>query len=179
LEKIILNSCNKISFYQIKSFNNYLSTIKINIMKMQLTSMLLLMGVSSSIFNGCKKEKDHFDTTITETFTSKTATKDGATYYGTFAATGGLNLKGPDTMDVRLTTDSSFCHTVLTSSRGTITMLLNCSRTNMTGHWRIVNGTGAFASFYGNGPLTMMFPPNVPAGVLVIETITGEIFEQR
>jgi hypothetical protein len=147
-------------------------------MKMQLTSMIFLVGISSSIFIGCKKEKTHFDTTITETFTSKTPTKDGATYYGSFNATGGLNLAGPDTMDVRLTTDSSFCHTVLTNPRGTITMLLNCSRTNMTGHWRIVGGTGAFSSFYGDGPLTMMFPPNVPDGVLVIETITGEIFEK-
>jgi hypothetical protein len=147
-------------------------------MKMQLTSMIFLVGISSSIFIGCKKEKNHFDTTITETFTSKTPTKDGATYYGSFNATGGLNLTGPDTMDVRLTADSSFCHTVLTNPRGTITMLLNCSRTNMTGHWRIVGGTGAFSSFYGDGPLTMMFPPNVPDGVLVIETITGEIFEK-
>jgi hypothetical protein len=147
-------------------------------MKMHLTSMLLLMGVSSSIFIGCKKQKDHFDTTITETFTSKTPTKNGATYYGSFNSTGGLNITGSDTMDVRLTTDSSFCHTVLTNSRGTITMLLNCSRTNMTGHWRIVGATGAFSSFYGNGPLTMMFPPNVPDGVLVIETITGEIFKE-
>jgi hypothetical protein len=147
-------------------------------MKMHLTSMIFLMGVSSSIIIGCKKEKNHFDTTITETFTSKTPTKNGATYYGTFNATGGLHLTGADTMDVRLTTDSSFCRTLLTSSRGTITMLLNCSRTNMTGHWRIVGGTGSFTSYYGNGPLTMMFPPNVPAGVLVIETITGEIFEE-
>lgn len=146
-------------------------------MKKHLTSMLLLMGVASGIFIGCKKEKDHFDTTITETFTSKTPTKDGATFYGTFTSTGGLRISGPDTMDVRLTTDSSFCHTRLTNSRGTITMALNCSRTNMTGHWRITGGTGAFASYYGEGPLTMMFPPNVPDGVLVIETITGEIFE--
>lgn len=144
-------------------------------MKMQLTLMLLLMGVSLSICTGCKKNHDRVDTTVTETFTSKTPTKEGATYYGTFTATGGLATSGTSVMDVSLTTDSSFCHDVLTTSRGTFTMQLNCSRPNMTGHWKIVNGTGLFASLHGDGPLSMMFPPNVPAGVLLIETITGEI----
>ncbi len=144
-------------------------------MKMELKLMLLLTGVSLSIFTGCKKHHDRVDTTITETFTSKTPTKVGATFYGTFTSTGGLNISGTSVMDVQLTTDSSFCHDALTTSGGTFTMLLDCSRSNMTGHWKIVNGTGVYASIHGNGPLTMMFPPNVPADVLVIETITGEI----
>ena len=144
-------------------------------MKIKLQSMLFLFGATFISFMGCKKQHEPTDSTITETFTSKTPTKDGATYYGTFTATGGLTTSGTSLMDVQLTADSSFCHDVLTTLTGTFTMVLNCSRTNMTGHWKIVNGTGEYSALHGNGPLTMMFPPNVPDGVLIIETITGKI----
>lgn len=145
-------------------------------MKMQLTLMLLLMGVSLSILTGCKKH-DRIDSTITETFTTKTVNEDGtATLTGPFTSTGGLTTSGTSVMDVTYIGDSSFCNDALTTSNGSFTMKLNCSRTSMTGHWKVVSGTGVYASLSGNGPLTMMFPPNVPAGVFVIETITGKFY---
>ena len=146
-------------------------------MKMQLTSMLLLMGASFSMFTGCKKHHEPVDTTITETFTTKTINEDATvTFTGTFTATGGLTTSGTNVMNTRLTTDSSFCVDVLTTPNGTFTTHQNCSRVNMTGHWDIVSGTGIYKFLHGSGPLTMMFPPNVPTGVFVIETVTGEIF---
>src|ERR1035438_6351554 len=146
-------------------------------MKMQLTSILLLMGASFSMFTGCNNHQEPVDTTITETFTTKTINKDGTlTWTGTFTATGGLKTSGTDVMNTRLTTDSSFCIVVLTAPNGTFTTHQNCSRPNMTGHWDIVSGTGIYMFLHGSGPLTMMFPPNVPIGVQVIETETGEIF---
>ena len=146
-------------------------------MKMQLTSILLLMGASFSMITGCNKHQEPVDTTITETFTTKTINKDGTlTWTGTFTATGGLKTSGTDVMNTRLTTDSSFCIVVLTAPNGTFTTHQNCSRPNMTGHWDIVSGTGIYMFLHGSGPLTMMFPPNVPIGVQVIETETGEIF---
>ncbi len=145
-------------------------------MKIQLTSMLLLMGVSLSIITGCKKHDRIENTTVIETFTTKTVDKDGIlTFTGTFSATGGLTASGTNVMTTRLTTDSSFCVDVLTTPYGSYTTHQNCSRPNMTGHWEIVSGTGIYKFLHGSGPLTMMFPPNVPAGVFVIETLTGEI----
>jgi hypothetical protein len=135
------------------------------------------MGASFSMFTGCNKHQEPVDTTITETFTTKTINKDGTlTWTGTFTATGGLKTSGTDVMNTRLTTDSSFCIVVLTAPNGTFTTHQNCSRPNMTGHWDIVSGTGIYMFLHGSGPLTMMFPPNVPIGVQVIETETGEIF---
>jgi hypothetical protein len=145
-------------------------------MKMQLQSMLLLMGVSLSIFTACKKHDRIENTNITETFTTKAVDKEGIfTYTGTFTATGGLIASGTNLMTTRVTTDSSFCVDVLTTPNGSFTTHQNCSRGNMTGEWEIVSGTGIYRFLHGSGQLTMMFPPNVPAGVFVIEALTGEI----
>ncbi|GAC1423072.1 MAG: hypothetical protein NVS9B7_23280 [Flavisolibacter sp.] len=145
-------------------------------MKMQLTSMLILMGASFSMFTGCKKHHESADITITETFTNKTVNKDGTlTFTGTFTATGGITTSGTNVMNTTLTPDSSFCIVVLSAPEGTFTTHQNCSRPNMTGHWDIVSGTGIYKYLHGSGPLTMMFPPNVPTGVQLIEKETGEI----
>ena len=144
---------------------------------MQLTIMLLLMGATFSMFTGCKKDHDCDDVIITETFISKTLNKDGTvTFTGTFTANGGLKTSGTDVMNTRLTPDSSFCIVLLTAPNGTFTTHQNCSRPNMTGHWDIVSGTGRYKFFHGSGPLVMKFPPHVPAGVLLIEKETGEIW---
>ncbi len=144
-------------------------------MKMQLTSMLILMGASLSMFTGCKKEHEACDTTVIETFTTKTVNKDGTvTFTGTFNATGGINTSGTDVMNTTLTTDSSHCIVVLTDAFGSFTTHQDCNRANMTGHWVIVSGTGVYTFLHGSGPLTMMFPPDVPTGVQVIETETGK-----
>jgi hypothetical protein len=146
-------------------------------MKMQLTSILLLMGASFSMVTGCNKHHETDDIAMTETFTTKAINKDGTlTWTGTFTVTGGLTTSGTDVMNTRLTTDSSFCVVVLTAPQGTFTTHQNCSRPNMTGHWDIVSGTGIYRFLHGSGPLTMMFPPNVPDGVQVIEAETGEIW---
>jgi hypothetical protein len=146
-------------------------------MKMQLTSMLLLMGASFSMFTGCKKDHETDDINITETFTTKTLNKDGTlTWTGTFTTTGGLTTSGTDVMNTTLTTDSSHCIVVLTDAFGSFTTHQNCNRANMTGHWDIVSGTDRYKFLHGSGPLTMMFPPNVPIGVQVIEAETGEIW---
>jgi hypothetical protein len=145
-------------------------------MKMQLTSMLLLMGASFSMFTGCKKEHKSDDTNIVETFTTKTVNKDATvTFTGTFTATGALATSGTDVMNTTLTTDSSHCIVVLTDAFGSFTTHQNCNRANMTGQWFIASGTGIYKFLHGSGPLTMMFPPDVPTGVQVIETETGEI----
>jgi hypothetical protein len=146
-------------------------------MKTQVISILLLMVVSFSMFTGCKKHHESVDATITETFTTKTVNEDATvTFTGTFTATGGLTTSGTDVMNTRLTADSSFCIVVLTTPNGTFTTHQNCSRTNMTGHWDIVSGTGIYKFLHGSGALTMMFPPDVPEGVFVIETETGEVY---
>jgi hypothetical protein len=97
------------------------------------------------------------------------------TWTGTFTTTGGLTTSGTNVMNTRVTTDSSFCVDVLTTPNGTFTTHQNCSRINMTGHWDIVSGAGIYKFLHGSGALTMMFPPNVPTGVQVIEILNGEI----
>jgi hypothetical protein len=104
-------------------------------MKMQLRLMLILVGASFSMFMGCNKHEKSEDSTLTETFTTKTVNKDGTvTFTGYFTGTGGLNTSGTDVMNTTLTADSSFCVVVLTAPDGTFTTHQNCSRTNMTGH---------------------------------------------
>ena len=137
--------------------------------------MLLLIGASFSLFTGCKKDHEPRDTTITETFLTKIVNKDGTvTSTGTFTATGGLTTSGTDVMNITLTPDSSHCIVVLTTPNGTFTTHQNCNRANMTGHWDIVSGTGIYTFLHGSGSLIMTFPPDVPTGVVVIETETGE-----
>jgi hypothetical protein len=51
-----------------------------------------------------------------------------------------------------------------------------CSFTNNTGKWNIVSATGLYRFLRGGGSLLMTFPPDVPTGVLSIETMTGKVF---
>ena len=75
-----------------------------------------------------------------------------------------------------VSTDSIHCTWTMTAREGTFIMLQDCSLTTMTGSWQIISGTGRYTALRGNGTLTMMFPPNVPPGVLGIETNTGTVW---
>jgi hypothetical protein len=93
---------------------------------------------------------------------------------GTFISTGEVNTAGTSLMDVTRAGDSAHCTQTMTTPEGGFTMHQDCSTMNMTGSWHIISGTGRYAHAWGNGTLTMKFPPNVPTGVLGIDTITGE-----
>lgn len=133
--------------------------------------MLLLFGVSFIILMGCRK-RDGLPTTIIGTYTDQ----KGLTFTGTFTATGGLATSGSTVMDVVITGDSLFCTNKLTAPEGTFNMKMNCSFSNNTGHWKITSGTGHYSVLKGSGSLIMTFPPNVPSGVLNIETMTGVVW---
>jgi hypothetical protein len=76
-------------------------------------------------------------------------------------------------MSVNPVGDSAHCTQTMTTPQGSFTMHQDCSSTNMTGRWFITSGTGHYAHLQGKGTLTMKFPPDVPAGVLGIDTLTG------
>ena len=141
-------------------------------MKLQL--MLLLLGVSFISLTSCKKKDSGVPATITGT--NLNSPKPG-TLTGTFIATGGLNTSGTHVMLVQpVGTDSLHCTWTMTAREGTFVMLQDCSLTTMTGSWHIISGTGHYTALRGNGTLIMMFPPNVPPGVLGIETNTGTVW---
>lgn len=141
---------------------------------MHLKLMLLLFGVSFITLTSCKKNDVGVPTTIIGTNLSSPKT---GTLTGTFVATGGLNTSGTHVMVVEpVGTDSIHCTWTMTAQQGTFVMLQQCSFTTMTGAWQIISGTGRYTSLRGRGTLTMMFPPDVPAGVLGIETNTGIVW---
>ena len=142
-------------------------------MKMQLKFTLLLLGVSFIFLMGCKKHDDDHAVTITVTHT--TFVKP-IVLTGTFIATGELSFSGTSLMDVTPVGDSAHCTQTMTTKEGSFTMHQDCSSTNMSGSWYITSGTGRFSHLHGKGTLTMMFPPNVPSGVLGIDTITGVVW---
>lgn len=141
-------------------------------MKMQLKSMLLLLPLSFIFLVGCKKHEGDQSATITVTDLAKP--KPGFVT-GTFTTTGALSVSGTSLMEVHSAAggDSSHCTVTLTAKEGTITMHYDCSNINMSGAWHITDGTGKYTKLQGNGTLTMMRPPNVPTGVVGIETLTG------
>ena len=143
-------------------------------MKTQLKLMLLLMGASFITFMGCSKH-DGITTTIKGTYTSSVPTEVGFNAFGSFYSTGGIRDTGSCEMDITVTDDSTFCVDLFTTPRGTWTMKEACSRDmmNPTGSWHITGGTGFYALLKGSGRLVMTFPPNVPAGVIVIEDYNG------
>ena len=140
---------------------------------MQLKLMLLLVGVSFTFFMGCKKHEADKTVTIVTTWT--TFVKP-IVLTGTFTTTGELSISGTGIMDVQLAGDSAHCTETLTNNEGSFSMHQDCSNTNMSGRWYITGGTGRYAHLQGKGTLTMMMPPNVPAGVLGIDTLTGVVW---
>jgi hypothetical protein len=141
-------------------------------MKIQLKSTLLFSVLISIFLSGC----NHHDcqgkaTTIIGT--NKEQVKVG-TLKGTFTTNGGIVTSGITLMIVKpVGADSIYCTTTFTASEGTFLMLMYCSTTNMTGSWNITSGTGTYTRLRGSGNLVMTFPPDVPAGVLSVETMTG------
>jgi hypothetical protein len=142
-------------------------------MKMQLKLTLLLLGVSFMFFIGCKKHEG--DQAVTITVTHTTFLKP-IVLTGTFVSTGEINVSGTSLMDVHPAGDSAHCTQTMTTPDGSFTMHQDCSSTNMSGAWYITSGTGRYAHLQGKGTLTMMMPPNVPTGVLGIDTLTGIVW---
>lgn len=146
-------------------------------MKLNLKLTLLFLGVSFIFLAGCKKEDEK--KAITITVTHLVVTKP-IYLTGTFVSTGSIETSGTSLMIVNPVGDSAHCTQTMTTTEGTFTMHQDCSSTNMTGSWYITSGTERYANLQGNGTLTMMmfppYPPNVPTGVLGIDTITGLVW---
>ena len=140
---------------------------------MQLKFILLLFGVSFISLMGCKKHSDEKAITIVVTHTTLV---QPIVLTGTFVATGDLTISGTSWMDVHPVGDSAHCTQTMTTKDGSFTMHQDCSSVNMSGAWYITSGTGRYAHLQGKGTLTMMMPPNVPDGVLGIDTLTGEVW---
>ena len=141
--------------------------------------MLLLFGVSIIFLIGCSKPEGH---SITITATNLESPKAGI-LTGTFSVTGAFTSSGTHLMIVvPVGTDSIHCTTTCTAPEGTFVLSMDCEAPPMmSGHWKVIDGTGAYALLRGSGPLTMMFPPDpsVPAGALGVETLTGVAWLHR
>src|SRR5438552_951530 len=140
-------------------------------MKKQLYLILLLLGVALLSIMGCKK---HHISPVTIIGTNTASPKPGE-LTGTFTATGAFNTSGTaDMIVVPVGTDSIHCTYTMTAPDGTFILALDCEKPPMmSGHWQVTGGTGRYEDLRGTGPLTMAFPPDVPAGVLSTETLTG------
>jgi hypothetical protein len=143
-------------------------------MKMKLKLMLLLLGVSFIALMGCKK---HEGSAITIVGTNLASPKPG-TITGTFTATGAFNTSGTSLMIVvPVGTDSIHCTWTATAPEGTFTIGMDCEKPpKMLGVWKVTSGTGRYRHLQGSGSLVMMFPPDVPPGVLTTETMTGVVW---
>ena len=142
-------------------------------MKIKLKLMLLL-GVSIIFLIGCKK---HENRAVTIIGTNLSILKPG-TLTGTFTATGAFNSSGTSLMIVvPVGTDSIHCTWTATAPEGTFTIGMDCEKPpKMSGHWKVISGTGHYKHLQGSGSLIMMFPPDVPPGVLTTETMTGVVW---
>lgn len=138
-------------------------------MKMQLKSMLLLLGVSFFVIVGFKNADQPTPVTIQFVYNGVAADGDVT---GTFTAHGGIETSGTSEMTVNRFANVAHCSQTLTAAEGTITILSNCQFSTMTGAWHIVNGTGAYAGIKGNGKLLMTFPGG---GVFVVESYEGKV----
>lgn len=97
-----------------------------------------------------------------------TAVYDFSTFpdvFGSFTATGALDISGKTEMIVGPNQNGvrAHCIVTLTTSQGTITIHQECEFSSPIprGSWQIVAGTGAYANLKGNGSLTM--PPDTEA----------------
>jgi len=145
-------------------------------MKKQLNLMLLLLGVSFLVLKGCRKE-DGLSTTIQ--LTSLASPKPGVET-GTFIATGGLSTSGTFVMVIEsVGSDSIHCTTTNTAPEGSFVTILDCSIITNKGKWYVDSGSGAYKFLKGKGSLFMLFPPDVPPGVLGTETQTGVVWYHK
>jgi hypothetical protein len=142
-------------------------------MKRQLRLALLVLEISFIFLMGCNKQEDHESVTIT--VTHLTLLKP-IYLTGTFISTGLIHTSGTSLMIVNLAGDSAHCTQAMTTADGTFTMHQDCSNINLTGRWYITGGTGRYTHLQGRGTLTMMMPPDVPTGVLGIDTMTGLVW---
>jgi len=149
--------------------------------------MVLLFGVSSLFFTGCKKEVVNSSATSPESSHANPASEKSvrirATFTpdnfpnvsGSFTTWGALgnNVSGDAYMEIGgLTPTGLVAHWVVVltffdsehNATGTITIKQECefASTNPNpdakGQWQIVSGTGAYAGIRGNG-ITTMPPP--------------------
>lgn len=141
-------------------------------MKLKLT--LLLFGVSIIFFMGCRKDPGR---AVTIVGTNLNSPKPG-TLTGTFTATGAFNTSGTAVMVVvPVGLDSIHCTYAMTARNGTFNIAMDCEKPpKMTGVWKVINGTGRYNHLQGNGSLIMMFPPDIPAGAISTETMTGVVW---
>jgi len=143
-------------------------------MKMTFRLLLLIFGVSVITLLGCRKLDGN---AIIIKGTNLNSPKPG-TLTGTFTANGAFNTSGTSVMVVvPVGEDSIHCTYTMTAPEGTFTMGMDCEKPpGMTGVWKITGGTGHYQGLRGGGPLTMMFPPDVPNGVISEETMTGNVW---
>lgn len=93
--------------------------------------------------------------------------EDGTTYTGTIRAEGAINAEGENIMYTEVHGMALHCTLVATFPLGTLTIRMNCNMKTFNGRWKILEGTGAYASLKGEGSLVM---PND-----VDEILTGSI----
>lgn len=139
--------------------------------------MLILTGISIISLLGCKK---HEGRAIIITG-SNTTVKVPGTLTGTFTTSGAFNTSGIAEMVVVPNGDDSIhCTYTMTATEGKFVMSMDCEKPPaMNGAWTINHGTGAYGGLKGVGTLVMMFPPDVPDGVLSTETMTGVVWLPR
>lgn len=148
-------------------------------MRMQLKSMLFLVGVSFLLFAGFKNpnvrsinaELKGQPTEVNIEFVYTGVNADGDVT-GTYTAHGGIESSGTSEMTVHRYANVAHCSQTLEAAEGTITILSNCQFSTMTGAWRVVSGTGAYSDLQGNGKLLMTFPGG---GIFVRESYSGKV----
>ena len=156
-------------------------------MKMQLKSMLLVLGISFVVLSGCKKSDGlvspsaqpandnnaSADAVVSNPLNSGkpipvtiTMTITGGvfpTFTGPITTTGNLIPPGEGSMYVNSFGNVFHCIITLITSEGTITIRELCNKTTFMGEWQIVDGTGAYVNLRGNGKVMM------PRGQEVLE----------
>jgi hypothetical protein len=170
----------KRSYYQTKQKEiiTFLSLLKI--IKMQLKSTFVFLGLSFISLTGFNSKKnvlplshdskttrqDFTPVTITATFT-ETST---LTWTGYFTTGGALDITGDAIMVINpnMNGTTAHCEITLTTDGGTIIIHEECQFATKPykGRWEIVDGTGAYTNLRGNGSLSM--PDNEEAMVGVI-----------
>ena len=142
-------------------------------MKMKFKLLLVVLGMFMLMQLGCTKREGRA-IVIKGSITS--SPKPG-TLIGPFVATGAFNTHGVGEMVVVPNgEDSIHCTYKLTAPEGHFDMIMDCEMPpGMTGVWKITGGSGYYSGMKGHGTLVMMFPPDVPAGVLYEEIMTGEV----
>lgn len=92
---------------------------------------------------------------------------DGTTYTGTVTASGAITNSGTNIMYTEVLGMALHCTIIMTFPDGTLTIRMNCNMKTFNGRWKILEGTGAYATTKGEGSLIM---PND-----VDEVLTGFI----